>query len=228
MNTRTRHKVENSVQTGCIRCGTCCEKGGPALHEDDLNSVLNKSIAPEDLYTIRRGELVYDNVNGGLLKARREIIKIRSAAGSKACVYYDNEEKACRIYEVRPIECRVMACWDTSAAEALYTVNRLSRHSVFEGVDWILDLIDTHEKRCSYERISALAGKRRLKNTGATEELLEAVRYDAEIRRSFQEKTGMNEDMLDFVFGRPLEETIPAQLGIKLVRNNCSGPQSPF
>ncbi|MCF8093823.1 MAG: YkgJ family cysteine cluster protein [Desulfobacteraceae bacterium] len=218
MNTKEKQTAEQAGQTRCIRCGTCCEKGGPALHEDDLDLVLNKRISPENLYTIRRAELVYDNVNGGLIKIGREIVKIRSAENTRACIYYDDRQKACSIYEIRPIECRVMACWDTTAAEALYNVNRLTRQSLFGSVDWLADLIRTHEEKCGYERISELAEKRRRKEAGAVETLLEAVRYDVELRRTVQEKTGMEEDLMDLVFGRPLSQTIPAQFGIKLVR----------
>lgn len=220
MNKESKKTAKETGQSGCIRCGTCCEKGGPALHMDDLKTVLDKSISPENLYTIRKGEMVYDNVKGGLVKTPQEIVKIKSSQGSKACIYYDEGKKACRIYEIRPLECRIMACWDSGPSEASYTVDRINRESVFGRVDWLMDLIHTHEEKCGYERIEELAEKRLRNHAGAVDELLETVSYDNEMRRVVQGKTGMSAEMMDFVFGRPLEKTIPAQFGIKIMKKD--------
>ncbi|MFP3998997.1 MAG: YkgJ family cysteine cluster protein [Desulfosalsimonas sp.] len=220
MNTQSKKAAGQTEQNKCIRCGTCCEKGGPALHMDDLKKVLDKSISPEKLYTIRKGEMVYDNVKGGLVKTPQEIVKIKSSQGSRACIYYEEEKKACRIYEIRPLECRIMACWDSAPSEASYTVDRINRESVFGSVDWLMDLIGTHEEKCGYERIEELAEKRLRNQAGAVDELLETVSYDNQMRRVVKEKTGMSVEMMDFVFGRPLEKTIPAQFGIKIFKND--------
>lgn len=50
------------VRTHCRRCGTCCEKGGPALHTDDRMLIENGHIPARYLFTIREGEPVVDNV----------------------------------------------------------------------------------------------------------------------------------------------------------------------
>ncbi|MFO7932021.1 MAG: YkgJ family cysteine cluster protein [Desulfosalsimonas sp.] len=215
MDTQSKDTAKNA-QTHCTRCGTCCCRGGPALHEDDLDLVVQKKIAPENLYTIRKGELVYDNVNGGLMKTAAEIIKIKSAEGSGACIYYDREQSACSIYEIRPVECRVMECWNTAAAEAFYALDRIDRNSVFGNVDWIMDLIRTHEEKCGYEAIGELVENRRRRQPGAADKISEALRYDAEMRRVLKEKTGLNAEFMDLVFGRPLEKTISVQFGVKL------------
>ncbi len=219
MSAKNEKTTAKSGRTSCIRCGTCCEKGGPALHGKDLDRVLQKKISPENLFTIRSGELMHDNVNGGLIRTTGEIIKIRPARGKTDCIYYNPVQKACVIYKTRPIECRVMACWDTEAAEALYAVDRLNRTSVFGSVDWLMEIIRTHEEKCGYQRIGELAEKRLKRQARAGEAILEAVRYDAGIRRVVQKKAGLNAGMMELVFGRPLQETIPVQFGIKLVRN---------
>ncbi|MCF8110255.1 MAG: YkgJ family cysteine cluster protein [Desulfobacteraceae bacterium] len=219
MNTGNNKTSYETGQGGCIRCGTCCEKGGPALHRDDLAKVLEKRISPENLYTIRKGEMVYDNVKGGLVRTPVEIVKIKSAKGSKSCIYYDSDNRACSIYEIRPLECRIMACWDFAPSEAAYAVDRLNRESVFGTVDWLMELIRTHEEKCGYDRIEELSGKRLKNGPGSAEEIIETVRYDNEMRRVIQEKTGIKAEMMDLIFGRPLESTIPAQFGIKIMRN---------
>ncbi|MFW6082252.1 MAG: hypothetical protein ACOC7W_10075, partial [Desulfosalsimonas sp.] len=86
------------------------------------------------------------------------------------------------------------------------------------GVDWIMELIGTHEEKCGYDKISGLVEKRLRKHPSAAGEISEALRYDAGIRRVVKEKTGMSDQIMDLVFGRPLEKTIPLQFGIKLER----------
>ncbi|MCF8026955.1 MAG: YkgJ family cysteine cluster protein [Desulfobacteraceae bacterium] len=207
----------NTSQTQCMRCGTCCEKGGPALHGADLELVLQKQIAPENLFTLRRGELVHDNVNGGLMVTDQEIIKVKSVNGAAACMYYDPEQKACTIYDFRPLECRAMNCRDTEAAEAVYDVDRLDRAAVFGAVDWIMELIQSHEEKCGYAYLDEFCRRRQAGDSKrAGQAILEAVRYDVEMRNVVEEKTALSAQMMDLIFGRCLETTIPAQFGIKL------------
>jgi len=200
-----------------MRCGTCCEKGGPALHGADLELVLQKQIAPENLFTLRRGELVHDNINGGLMVTDQEIIKVKSVNRSAVCIYYDPEQKACTIYDFRPLECRAMNCRDTQAAEAVYDVDRIDRTAVFGQVDWIMELIQSHEEKCGYAYLDELCRRRQTGDSKrAGQAILEAVRYDVEMRNVVEEKTAMSAQMMDLIFGRCLETTIPAQFGIKL------------
>ncbi len=53
----------------CLRCGTCCEKGGPGLHQEDRMLIEKGQIPAKYLYAIRKGERVYDNVKGCLVAA---------------------------------------------------------------------------------------------------------------------------------------------------------------
>jgi len=61
----------------CIRCGECCLAAGPTLQRPDLILVREGAIAPENLFTIRRGEVVRDNVHGGLARTGVEMVKVR-------------------------------------------------------------------------------------------------------------------------------------------------------
>lgn len=78
--------IEPHGQTGCRRCGTCCEKGGPSLHLADKPLVVDGQIPARCLFTLRKGERVRDNVAGTLVPLEREIVKIRggTAAGPAA------------------------------------------------------------------------------------------------------------------------------------------------
>ena len=61
----------------CIRCGECCLKASPTLQMQDLVLINSHFIKKEDLYTIRKVEIVNDNINDRLQASPRELIKIR-------------------------------------------------------------------------------------------------------------------------------------------------------
>lgn len=206
--------------TECIRCGTCCMKGGPALHEDDIKHVDGGVIPLTALYTIRKGELAYDNVNsnGGLIRQEAEIIKIKSLADSKTCMYFDDANKSCEIYDNRPIECRVLECWDTTGIEKIYSRDRLNRNKVLRNVSWLLELINAHESKCAFEKIQALVNARESGDHSAAPELSKTLNYDSHFRNLVIEKGNVPSDMLDFLFGRPLFLIVQQQFGIKINR----------
>jgi Fe-S-cluster containining protein len=202
--------------TACMRCGTCCEKGGPCLHIEDRMLIEKGGIPSKYLYTLRQGEQAYDNVKGCLVPVESDIIKIKGQKGSWTCVLFDDRKKECTIYSDRPVECRALKCWDTGELEQIYTRNRLTRKDLVSKVKGLWDLIEDHQSRCSYEKIKILIkdmdGR---KKDRARKELLEIIQFDAEIRKLVVEKGGLDPAMLDFLFGRPLTETLPGY-GIKV------------
>jgi len=206
----------DTTQNSCLRCGTCCEKGGPCFHQEDRLLIEKGQIPSKYLYTIRKGEYAYDNVKGCLVPASSDIIKIKGQKGSWTCLFFDAGEKACSIYNDRPLECRTLKCWDTEALEKIYTRNRLTREDLILQVKGLCDLVADHQLRCDYEKIkkliSDLDGPH---EDGARKNLLEIIQYDAEIRKLVVAQGGLDPAMLDFIFGRPLTETLPAY-GIKI------------
>ena len=200
---------ENS-QSDCIRCGTCCEKGGPGFHQEDRELIETGVIPSRCLFTIRKGELAYDNVRGCLLPVDSDVIKIKGKADSWSCVFFDEAGKQCTVYDDRPRQCRALKCWDTSELEKIYAGRRLTRKDLVSKVEGLWDLIQDHQRRCDYEKIIKLiddldapAGER------ARKELLEIIQFDVEIRKLVVEQGGMDPQMLDFLFGRPLAKTLP-------------------
>jgi len=193
----------------CHRCGTCCEKGGPSLHQEDQPLVDDGRIPARCLFTIRRGERVRDNVKGTLVPLSEEVIKIKGCAGGWTCLFYDSATRGCGIYDHRPLECRVLNCRDTRRIEAVYETTRLTRQDLLSGVNGLWELIEDHEQRCSYEGLHARVGEGtregRLKQERAIQEIL---RFDAYVRQLAVEKGGIDSRMLDFLFGRPLADTI--------------------
>ena len=206
----------DTTQNTCLRCGTCCEKGGPCFHQEDRLLIEKGQIPSKYLYTIRQGEYAYDNVKGCLVPASSDIIKIKGQKGSWTCFFFDAGEKACTIYNDRPLECRALKCWDTGELEQIYSSNRLIRKDLLSQINGLWDLIDNHQARCDYEKIIKLINNLDGSHKdGARKQLLEIIQYDAEIRKLVVEKGGLDPAMLDFIFGRPLTETLPAY-GIKV------------
>ncbi len=203
----------------CRRCGTCCKKGGPSLHTEDLHLVTKGMIHTRYLYTLRKGEMAFDNVRGNLAPVADELIKIKGQATGWTCIFYDEIKNACTIYMDRPMECRVLKCWDTRAIEQMYTENRLTRRHLLSGVKGLWGLIEDHEGRCDYALVNEMVQALNPScNNAAAENLIETIGYDTQIRRLVVEKSGMDEDMTDFLFGRPLLKTITT-LGLHVKRS---------
>jgi len=193
----------------CQRCGTCCRNGGPALHLADRRLVEQGLIHTRHLYTIRRGERAQDPIRGGLVRVGVDIIKIKGSGGSWACCFLDIDSNQCRIYENRPLECRELACWDTSRLEQMYERDRLSRRDLLAGMDGLWELIVHHERRCDYDLIFS----RRRDMTSPEAEtarlhVAEIIAFDAEIRGLMISRGRLEPGMLDFLLGRPVEQVL--------------------
>ena len=201
---------------GCIRCGTCCEKGGPGFHLEDRMLIEKGRIASKYLYTIRKGEYAHDNVKGCLMPVDSDIIKIKGKENSWSCVFFKEQNKECAIYNDRPLECRALKCWDTGELEKLYAEHRLTREDLVSEVEGLWDLIKDHQERCDYGKIkkliSDLDGPRKAQ---ARKKLQQMIQYDIELRKLVLEKGELDPSMLDFLFGRPLTKTLPGY-GIKI------------
>jgi Fe-S-cluster containining protein len=208
-------RPENS-DSNCIRCGTCCEKGGPGFHQED-RVLIDKGLIPSRcLYTIRKGELAYDNVQKCLMPVDSDIVKIKGKADSWTCVFFDEPNKRCSIYDDRPRECRALKCWDTRELEKMYTGHRLTRRELISEVEGLWELIQDHQKRCDYAGIQDLIQELdSSREDNARRQLGEIIKYDIEIRELVVSKGGMDPEMLDFLFGRPLTKTLP-NYGIKI------------
>ena len=210
------------IRSSCVRCGTCCQKGGPSFHLAD-RSLIEKGIIPaKHLFTIRKGELVLDNVRGGLIPADSDIIKIKGRGETWTCCFYDEAGVCCTIYENRPLECKLLKCWDTTAMEDMYTRDRLTRADLISDVTGLWNLVTDHQKRCNYNLVKRLAADILAGERGQElRKLAEMIRYDLELRGLVVARGGLGTDMLDFLFGRPLDQTIQTY-GLKAEHNGQS------
>jgi len=212
-------KTSPSSRPPCSRCGTCCRKGGPALHREDRHLVEQGLIHTRHLYTIRRGEWAHDPITGALAPASGDIIKIKGGSGTRACRFFDDGPLACRIYADRPLECRTLTCWNTTAIERVYAIGRLSRKDLISGIAGLWELVAEHQERCDVERICRLYLPADEPRAGRRErELTEMIRYDTELRSLVVSRAGLEAGMTDFLFGRPL------QLVLRAMERVAAGP----
>lgn len=205
----------------CQRCGTCCRKGGPALHLEDQDLVDSGKIPLKHLLTIRQGEPAYDNVSGSIAPAVTDIIKIKSRQkNDSACIFYEYADKRCRIHQFHPAECAALRCWDTREIENLYNCRRLTRRHLLSKVEGLWELVAHHQEHCDYEYIAELAAKVRQNppSAAAEKELLEMLRFDRHLREVTLERAGLESGILEFLFGRLLARTID-MFGLKLKRS---------
>jgi Fe-S-cluster containining protein len=185
----------------CRRCGSCCLKGGPGLHAEDANLVKGGCLTLKDLFTIRRKEPAWDNVRGCLVLAEQDIVKIKSRPGSAACSFFD-PRRACTIYASRPLECRILKCWEPESIMAVYQKNRLLRRDLLHDAAGLAELISAHEEVCGYDQIGRLVKEK------AWDSLAYRVRYDLAFRDLVVERGAAKAEALEFLFGFPLETTI--------------------
>ena len=212
----TPEKIINACQC----CGTCCTKGGPALHREDRSLVADGVILLKNLFTIRRGELAYDNIQRQLIHTTDEIIKLKGRNGSWACRLLDRQNNTCRIYSQRPVECRLLKCWDSGDIETMYATERLVRKDLVGNVAGLWDLIADHEERCSYLKLAEWVKQMQVeRDRQSAARIVEAINYDIQIRKLLAEQQNLDPELLDFLFGRPLEFTF-AGFGYEIKRTD--------
>jgi Fe-S-cluster containining protein len=204
-----------SEASRCRQCGTCCRKGGPAFHLSDRSLIDGGKIPARDLFTIRSGEPAFENVQGRLQPAATDIIKIKGKPDSWECVFLDGETNRCGIYAHRPVECRALQCQDPSELKKIYRRERLTRKDLLHQVTDLWALVTDHQRRCDYALLLDLAarGTGRPSDRAARRQLMEIISFDTQLRRLIAEQEGMDEGLTDFLFGRPLSQTLPP-LGI--------------
>jgi Fe-S-cluster containining protein len=174
------------------------------------------------IYTIRKGEVVRDNIKGGLEVTPQEMVKIREhGEGLKGCVFYDPQQRACTVYSQRPAQCAALKCWDTTEFMTTYSSPKAKRKDLVTH-SALLRLIEEHERRCDYGILEAHVKKIESKGERAVAGVIELLRFDLHMRSFVSQKLAIPSDEMDFLFGRPLVATIP-MYGLKVIRQPDGG-----
>lgn len=207
-------KTAETATAPCRRCGTCCRKGGPALHVEDRalfeGSGAEGALKLSLIVTLRPGELALDQLQGRILPLKSEVLKLRGAGdfGSphgNACALFDPAANACALYERRPAECRALSCQDTAALAAMYASERLARADLLPVGHGLLAVLAEHEGLVPAARIRPLASALRSGDQealDAEEELTRMALADRAFRKALTERAGIGPDYHDFFLGR--------------------------
>ncbi len=163
------------------------------------------------LYTIRKGELARDEARGRLAPVESDIVKIPRKKGTWTCRFFDEVSSRCTIYSCRPLECRVLTCWDTREVLRVYDRQRLTRRDLLERVPGLWPLVEAHQLRCDWGQISAWIAPGGGIDQANHPALKEMIGYDEAMRELMAEK-GMDPGLMPFLFGRPLAAVLKAIL----------------
>lgn len=198
-----------NYQQSCLKCGTCCEKNGPVLHVDDLDLIKGGILLPENLILLRRGEPAMDNIAQKPVLLKKELIKIRGKSPeSWACVFHDSASKLCVIHKDRPVQCRIMECWNPEEITRSYQEDTLSRKDILVRASALEEIVLMHEEKCPVESFTGLM-RIEIDTPGqADHEINRMISFDKWFRKIFQEKTGADSRVLEYYFGRPLERLV--------------------
>ena len=207
-------------KTSCDRCGGCCTGGGPILRFADAHLIRTGIIESKNLYTLRKGELLFDRDKLAMVPIKTDQIKIKINKETLECVFLDKKKYTCGIYETRPSECRAFKCWDTKEIEMKYDEDPLERADLLSDVEGLWDLICDHQDRCSYQAMKELTDKIGDDQEGEVLAAInEIIKYDNSLRETLVEKANVNPDMLHFLLGRPFMGTM-AMFNMKIEEKN--------
>ncbi|MBU4318702.1 MAG: YkgJ family cysteine cluster protein [Proteobacteria bacterium] len=220
----TEHSISQGPETlnSCTKCGTCCKKGGPAFHNTDASLIESGAIPIKFLFTLRQGEPAYDNVKDCIVPVETDIVKIKSRIHSATCLFFEEKNRHCGIYEKRPLECRVLKCWDTGDIVACYAKDRLTRKDLMGNINGLWDMVKDHQETCALPPILEFVENLKssgLKDPQREKAISETIAFDLSIRALAVEKGNMDPEMLDFLFGRSLP-TLLESLGLCAIRQN--------
>lgn len=181
-------------------------KGGPALHKEDKKLLLAGHIKYDQLATVRKGEPAYSPVSGGLEPVKKELVKIAGKGKTWECLLYDNQSSSCRIYRHRPLECRLLKCWDTSGIISVIGKNTLSRIDIIGKDNPALRFIEMHERECPVQAAEDLVSALLVKNEDpkSIAKLTALIHQDLAIRSRAISEFGLSLGVELFYFGRPL------------------------
>jgi hypothetical protein len=169
-----------------------------------------------DLYTIRVGELIFDNVNGGLRTADTEMIKVRERKTGEGCAYYRTDENACQIYPHRPSQCVALKCWDPADFLDVFARDKAARKDLVQDAA-LFGLMERHDAECSYGVLRRQVEMIREDGEKAIERIIRILKFDHQIRPLMTQRLGMGPDELAFFLGRPLTDTV-VMFGLRVTR----------
>lgn len=209
----------SEIQTECRRCGTCCLKGGPALHTEDLDLVRSGKLPINRLVTIRTGELVSHPLTGKVQPVGCELVKICGTGRDWRCFYF-SAGQGCTIYASRPLACRVMKCWDPAEISALVGKDTLTRLDIMAEGNPLRLLVVEYERLCPCPEMELI----RHSLAGCTSKFLQDLQRLVDVDLNFRSQVLKAHDISVaeevFYFGRPIFQLLQV-LGVGITETGA-------
>lgn len=193
----------------CKRCGTCCEKGGPVLHVDDMAFLKKGIVSMDQLQVIRKGELAFNPFKELVEPVPLEMIKLASGE-SWECPFHQKIKgcSGCEIHTNRPMECRLLKCWDTKDIQAVTYNDCLSRFDLLGLDNDIRAELLEHENRCSYSELWRLISGVTRADAGSLKPVQRILSTDLEIHQKLVADFHLNLQQELFYCGQPMFRVI--------------------
>jgi Fe-S-cluster containining protein len=195
----------------CLGCGTCCLTSSPTLYAEDLDRVTSGGLDRQALYALRPGERVSSAREGETKLLDRELIKLRErqtspdASGGHApgrgCLFL--EAGRCGIYEIRPLQCRVLECWSGRHAGELAGRPRLTRAMLFGNDGTALALMAEYDHKLPASELTQTLQAAARGDAGAKTQALAMLEMDHNLRQGVSRRYGYSAGDLDLMWGRP-------------------------
>jgi hypothetical protein len=184
-----------------------------------MKILLAGHIKHESLITIRKGELAFFPLRGRPEPIEKEHVKIAGKGKGWVCCFYDEKESSCTIYAHRPLECRVLKCWDTAQLLSVIGKDTLARTDILSKDDPMLKFIEIHEKECPPQIAEDLTSElmKKQNDPGLIAKLTALVHQDLALRSRAVSAFGLSVEAELFYFGRPLFKILSAR-GLYLMR----------
>lgn len=194
------------MKTECEKCGTCCERGGPALHIQDRDLLASGIIGFADMVAIRKGEMVVQLDSGKPESTEVEMIKLQGQDGQWCCHFLDTAARTCTIYEHRPQACRLQKCWKPDEVLEIAGQKLLNRFDLIAEDDPLLPLVRLHDQQCVLPDMVEVAVHlgRTDQRDRSLEDLKRMVEKDLMFRTIAIDQFQLSLDLELFYFGRPL------------------------
>jgi Fe-S-cluster containining protein len=192
----------NAPHESCKRCGTCCLRGGPALHTEDRDLLVANHLVLAQLITVRKGEVVLWPGAATPAPTNVELVKLKGRGSDWCCFFYSKQAKECSIYAHRPLECRVFQCGAPEDLNRIIGHETLSRTDLIRSDDPVLEFILRQEMQCPANLIEDMA-PRAWTESAALLRLQELVQNDLIIRSEAMGRLSIAPELELFLFGRP-------------------------
>lgn len=189
------------------------------MHLEDLVLIDGKRLSIGNLITIRQGEPVFSPLTGAFEPSPMELIKLAGQNNSWACCFFKSSDKSCGIYQHRPLECRLLKCWDPGELIGKIYRNAIKRTDIIVKANLANKWLIEHKEKCSYAELSQLAVRIQKNNdltalAAGTEMINQDINLRGQAIRAL--KLNLAEEL--FYFGRPMFKSL-SYFGLRIMEN---------